>query len=486
MHTQRTNVPVMTVTVFIATFMAAIEGTIVSTAMPTIVGSLHGVRLMNWVIAIYLLTSAIATPVYGKMADMRGRKPVLMVGLGIFVIGSLLSGLSQSMIMLIVARAIQGVGAGAIMPVAYTIIADMYSLAKRAQVLGLNGSAWGIAAVVAPLLGGLIVDQLSWHWVFIINVPIGLLTMGLTAVFLHEKPRTSSSSLDVRGIWWLALILVCVLGACELLQLPHGIWYATALLVGAALSVWRFIAAERRATDPVISLSLFKSKAFISQNIIAALISGVVMGHEVYIPMWMQGILGVNATLGGFAVTPSSILWVVGSFAAGKMLPRMRASRVLGIALIDVFVGIVAVTLLNIHTTYPVFLVVSAVLGFGFGIIITSTTVESQNVVGPDQIGMATSFNTLSRTLGQTLMISIYGIIFNQQIAAGVAGQPDLSTKMMNKLVNSQTVHELADKVVVPLRHVLFDALHVVYIACAVVVLLSLAANLLGRQARRQ
>ncbi|WP_056969900.1 MDR family MFS transporter [Lacticaseibacillus thailandensis] len=485
MHSQRTNVPVMTVTVFIATFMAAIEGTIVSTAMPTIVGSLHGVRLMNWVIAVYLLTSAIATPVYGKLADMRGRKPVLLVGLGIFVVGSLFSGLSQSMIMLIIARAIQGVGAGAIMPVTYTIIADMYSLAKRAQVLGLNSSAWGIAAVVAPLLGGLIVDQLSWHWVFIINVPIGLITMGLTAVFLYEKPRTSSSSLDIRGIWWLALVLVCVLGACELLQISHGTWYALVLLVGAGLSVWRFIAAEHVAADPVISLQLFRSRTFISQNIIAALISGVVMGHEVYIPMWMQGILGMSATFGGFAVTPSSILWVVGSFVAGKMLPRMRVTRVLGIALVDVLVGIAAVLCLSIHTVYPIFLGVSAVLGFGFGIIITSTTVESQNVVGPDQIGMATSFNTLSRTLGQTLMISIYGIIFNGRISAGVAGHRGLDTNMMNKLVNSQTVHELSAEVIPPLRGVLFSALHTVYLTCAVVVVLALAANLLGHQRRR-
>ncbi|MSE21380.1 MFS transporter, partial [Lactobacillus parabuchneri] len=169
----KSNVTLVTIALFIATFMAAIEGTIVSTAMPTIVGDLRGVSLMNWVFSIFLLTNAIATPIYGKLADSFGRKPMFIVGILIFIFGSVMSGLSNSMLVLIFWRAIQGIGAGSIMPISNTIIADIYPLEKRAQVLGLNSSAWGIASVIAPLLGGFIVDRLSWHWIFFINLPIG-------------------------------------------------------------------------------------------------------------------------------------------------------------------------------------------------------------------------------------------------------------------------------------------------------------------------
>ena len=187
MEKRKTNVLLVTIALFVATFMTAIEGTIVSTAMPTIISNLHGMRLMNWVFSIYLLTNAMMTPIYGKMADRIGRKPIFIFGLVLFVIGSSLCGLSNHMETLIISRAIQGLGAGAIMPVSFTIIADIYPIEKRAKVLGFNGSAWGIASIIAPLLGGFIVDKLTWHWIFFINVPIGLITIGLIWYFLQEE-----------------------------------------------------------------------------------------------------------------------------------------------------------------------------------------------------------------------------------------------------------------------------------------------------------
>ncbi len=188
---------VVTFALFIATFMSAVEGTIVSTAMPTIVGDLHGVSLMNWVFSIFLLTNAIATPIYGKLADQLGRKKVFIFGVLVFTIGSMFSGLSDSMGILIIWRAVQGIGAGVIMPVSFTIVADMYSFEKRAGIVGLLGSAWGIASIVAPLLGGFIVDNLSWHWIFFVNVPIGLLTIFLISVFLVEPKQNALEKLTM-------------------------------------------------------------------------------------------------------------------------------------------------------------------------------------------------------------------------------------------------------------------------------------------------
>lgn len=483
MNQKKTNVAVVTATIFIATFMAAIEGTIVSTAMPTIVGSLHGVKLMNWVFTMYLLTSAMATPIYGKMADRIGRKPVLLFSLAVFVVGSLLSGLSQSMPMLILFRALQGIGAGGIMPVTFTIIADIYPIDKRAKVLGFNGSAWGIAAVVAPLIGGFIVDRLSWHWVFILNVPIGILTMILTAIFLRENHVKKSGPIDIAGTVLLAMTLLFMLSGFQMLDSKNGVIIFAVLFALAIISLVLFIRQEKRAVDPVISLDLFASRTFTIQNVLAAIVSGIVMGHEVYMPMWMQGILGLDASMGGFAVTPSSLMWVIGSFIAGRMLVQMRPQRVLVVSLAIITVGIVTLTLVPVSTPFAFFLAISAVLGSGFGIAITTTTVSSQAAVSQDKVGVATGFNTLSRTLGQTVMVAIFGMIFNVQVASGTHAH-GLQVAMMNKLINPHTVSQLPQSVVPTLRNILFGALHGVYIACAVVVVLGIFLNLLDRTHR--
>lgn len=478
---KQTNVMIMTITIFIATFMTAIEGTIVSTAMPTIVGSLHGVKLMNWVFSIYLLTSAMATPIYGKMADRIGRKPILLMGLGIFVLGSLLSGLSQSMLMLIIFRAIQGIGAGAIMPVTFTIIADIYPLEKRAKVLGFNGSAWGIASVVAPLLGGFIVDQLSWHWVFALNVPIGIVTMLLTWVYLQEDFDKQHGPVDYLGTGLLAFTLMFTLLGFQMLSEAGGVMKFGLMLVLAVIFLTLFVRQERRAADPVISLDLFKNRTFTIQNLLAALVSGIVMGFEVYMPMWMQGILGESASLGGFVVTPSSLMWVMGSFVAGRMIAKMKVQHILAFALIDILVGVSLLVLMPITGTYPMFLGVAAVVGFGFGIAITTTTVSSQTAVDHSQMGVATSFNTLSRTLGQTLMVSVFGIIFNMAVARGLAQHRGLNMDMMNLLVNSRTAHQLPHETLAPLRDVLYSGFHGVYIVCALVAIVAIICNLFDR-----
>ena len=202
-NTQKNNVLLVTISLFIATFMSAVEGTIVSTAMPTIVGDLHGVSIMNWVFSVYLLTNAISTPIYGKLSDQFGRKKIFIFGIGIFLIGSIFSGMSNSMTTLIIWRAIQGVGAGVIMPLSYTIVADIYSDENRGKILGLNGAIWGIASILAPLIGGFLVDSLSWHWIFFLNLPLGVIALIIFIVSFHEKHVVVKQSIDYLGIVYL-------------------------------------------------------------------------------------------------------------------------------------------------------------------------------------------------------------------------------------------------------------------------------------------
>ncbi|MGY3779323.1 MDR family MFS transporter [Isobaculum melis] len=482
---KQTNVVLVTIAIFVATFMTAVEGTIVSTAMPTIVGSLEGLSLMNWVVSIYLLTNAMMTPIYGKLADRIGRKPIFMFGAILFIIGSSLCGLAQSMEQLIVFRAIQGVGAGAIMPIAFTIIADIYPFEKRAKILGLNGAAWGVAGIIGPLLGGFIVEKLSWHWIFFINVPVGIITTIMMYVFLVEKREVKKAPIDYLGSITLMIALLSLLYGFQVLGENSEI---SAMLIGvfavSMLSFILFVIVERRATDPIIPLSLFNNRAFVIPNVIAALVSGFLIGVEMYIPMWMQGVLGLKAAMGGFAVTPMSITWVFGSFIAGRMIVKYATKFILTGSILVIGAGAIFLALAPETTDFVVFLLISALLGIGFGITITTTTVTVQNVVPQDQVGVATSFNTLARTLGQTVMVSIYGIVLNMHIANNIAANAGkgVTHSMMDKLVNPLTVGELNPDLVPTLRDILYSGLHGVYFAAAITLFIALVINLFNKK----
>ncbi|GEK28374.1 MDR family MFS transporter [Furfurilactobacillus siliginis] len=477
----KTNVALVTAAIFVATFMSAVEGTIVSTAMPTIVGDLHGVILMNWVFSIYLLTNSLATPIYGKLADRIGRKPVFLFGLAVFVFGSVMSGLSNTMLTLILWRAVQGIGAGTIMPVSFTIIADIYPFEKRAQVMGLNGAAWGIASVVAPLIGGFIVDQLSWHWVFFINAPIGLLAMLMIIIFLHEpKQAPATSPLDLAGSVWLTVTLVGLMYGFQVLGESNRNWMIIGVcFVITVIGLLGFIRQERRAADPIIDLNLFKQRTFIIQNGVAALISGFLICFNVYIPTWTQGLLGLKAAEAGFAVTPSSVMWIVGSFIAGRLIGKFSPRQIIMISTGIVLVGAAILVLLPANTAFWVFLLVSAELGVGFGLTITSTTVTVQHLVDPAHIGMATSFNTLSRSLSQTLMLAIFGIMMNTSLVHGVAAHAHTNMGMVNALINPQTATRLPHNVLPALRATLASGVHNVFLVALVLVIGAVGLNLL-------
>ena len=474
---KKTNVSLTTLAIFMTTFMTAIEGTIVSTAMPTIVSDLNGLEIMNWVVSIFLLMTAVSTPLYGKLADRIGRKPVFLIGIVLFIVGSSLCGLAQNMLELIFFRIIQGLGSGAIQPVAVTIIADLYSLEKRAKMLGLNSGFWGVASVIAPLLGGFIVQHLSWHWVFYINVPIGIIAFIIIYFFFFEKKRVVKSSLDVKGVLSLVVLLLALMVFLQELGDTNSIWFLIILGIISIIAAILFYKSEKVAQDPLLPLDMLKNKEFLAINIITFFVSGVVIGFEFYIPTWMQGINGTNASLAGFAVTPSSLMWIVGSFLVGGMLGKMGIKRTYDYMLLVLLLADLTIILLPIKTSFWVFCLIAAFNGTAFGIITTASQVRSQVLVSADKIGVATSFNTLMKYVGQTMMVSIYGISFNLVIAQNLRKYPSLTQEMMNQIVSSQKAKNLADNLIPQLREVLLSGLKSVYIVSLIIIVISLIIN---------
>ncbi len=482
-----TNVKVVTIGIFIATFMSAIEGTIVTTAMPTIVGSLQGIEIMNWVFSIYLLTSAMITPIYGKLADKTGRKPIFFIGILLFVLGSALCGFSNEMLTLIIARGIQGLGAGAIMPVSLTIIADLYDIDKRAKVLGLTSAAWGIASVFGPLAGGVIVDTVGWHWIFFINVPIGLGLIGLLKYFfIEEKKNYQAKKMDILGSLFLMLTLLSLLLGFQLLGDEGLSASVIGLFIFSIVVLFLFIYTEKRAEDPVIDLNLFSNQTFASVNIVAALISGFLMSLDVYIPMWMQGVLEKSAGLGGLVLAPLSIVWMYGSFLSGRLLLKYSAKRIIVLGLLIILIGGGSLLFLPQASPFWLFFVIMGILGIGYGLAVTTTTVEAQASVLQEEIGVATSFNTLSRTIGQTIMVSVFGIILNVSNGRQLAQAGITNNTLMNRLINPHTALQIEQTLRDELRTILFNSLHWIYLAGLLLIVIALLFSVLfGKQSKR-
>ena len=477
----KSNTKIVTIAIFLTTFMTAIEGTIVSTAMPTIVSDLNGLEIMNWVVSIFLLMTAVSTPIYGKLADSLGRKPVFLFGIAVFVIGSALCGIAQNMVELILFRVIQGLGSGAVQPVAVTIIADLYTLEKRAKMLGLNSGFWGVASVIAPLLGGFIVQHLSWHWIFYINVPLGILAFLLVIIFLKETKTSKDSTLDLKGTTCLVIFLLALMVFLQEIENGFNLILLGLLIIIVASAIL-FFRMEKKAKDPIMPLDMLTSKEFTMINLITLLISGVVIGFEFYIPTWMQGINGTSASVAGFAVTPSSLMWIVGSFLIGGMLGRWGIKKTYDYMLIVLIGADLALIFVPIYTSFWVFCLIAAFNGTAFGAITTASQVRSQVLVVRDKIGVATSFNTLMKYLGQTMMVSIYGITFNMVVAKQLTHHPQLTQRMMNDIVSADKAKHLAPNLIPALREVLLSGLKSVYVVSLIVIILSLVLNQLYKQ----
>src|SRR5579875_43960 len=363
----------VTVAMLVAVFLVAIDVTVVSTAMPHIVRELHGLSLYSWMFAIYTLTTSVTTPIYGKLADLFGRRIIFTIGVVLFVLGSVLSGASQSMTELVWFRAFQGIGAGAVMPITFTIIGDLYPGEQRARMQGVFSGVWGIAGLLGPLVGGLFVDHVSWRWIFYINVPVGAVSLILVWMYLHEKFERKSKKIDYFG----AVVFTAAVSALLYALLNGGSKYAWGsstiilLFVGAVIGIALFIWIEAKVEEPMLPLTLFKIPVITVSNIIGFLSSFVLIGVNVYLPMWIQSILNHSATNSGLTLMPMSLAWPLGSTLAGRYMYRIGSKLTALIGAILIIAGAAWTLAITLDSPYWYFVGLMVVLGLGMGYAVT-------------------------------------------------------------------------------------------------------------------
>jgi EmrB/QacA subfamily drug resistance transporter len=418
---------VVTFGIALGLLLAAMEATVVGTAMPTIVSQLGGLSRYSWVFSIYMLTSTTSLPIYGKLSDMYGRKPIYMVSVALFLGGSALCGVAQTMTQLILARAIQGLGAGALGLMAFTISGDIFTLEQRAKVQGVFSGVWGVSSIIGPLIGGWIVDHTSWRWVFYINLPFGLLAALILWLALEERVTARSNhQIDYAGAALLSAGSICLL--FPLLEGSNYGW-GSPLIVGLLLLAVGLLAAfvwvEQRVPEPVLPLSLFEDRLILAASLQGVLAGLAVFGTISFLPLFMQGVLGTTATEAGTALAPMLLGWVSASTIAGPLLLRIGYRPIVQVGAVLMVLGAFLITRLDAHTPQMAVYVSTAVLGSGMGCTVVSYLIAVQNSVERTRLGVATSALQFSRQMGGALGTSLMGAILTLSLAASAGADFD-------------------------------------------------------------
>jgi EmrB/QacA subfamily drug resistance transporter len=444
--------------------MVALEATIVATAMPQIVTQLGGLHLYSWVFSSFLLAQTAMTVVFGKLADLYGRKPVMLVGIVIFLVGSVLAGFAWSMPAMIVFRLIQGVGAGAIQPVSMTIVADLYPAQERGKIQGYLASVWAISAVLGPMVGSLIIHDLSWSWIFWLNIPIGLASAVGFMVFMREKEQRERPSLDIAG----AVLFTASIGSLMMALTDAG-----TSDTGRALSEFGvfcvcallFVFQERRAADPMLSFKVWGHRPIAAANCATVLIGMVMMGLTTFLPMYVQGVLHRTPVIAGLALTMMMVGWPAGATLSAKSLHRFGLRQLLVFGCAVVPLGAIAFALLTPDSSPLLAGAGSLIMGLGMGIASVSSLVLIQEIVAPTQRGSATASNLFSRNLGSTLGATLFGAVLNYGLAH-TKGAAAITADQIKDLLNVQSAGITSDSVV---RFVLHHSLHTTFLAMFVI-----------------
>jgi EmrB/QacA subfamily drug resistance transporter len=418
--TEADNRPAIVAALMLTIGLAAIDSTIVATAVPQIVADLGGFSLFPWIFSIYLLTQAVTVPIYGRLSDVFGRKPVLLVGVAGFLAGSVLCAVAWSMITLIIFRGVQGLAAGAILPTTTTIVGDLYEPAQRGRVQGYISSVWGVSAIVGPTLGGFFAEYWTWRGIFWLNLPIGLGAAWLIQRHLHERVERRAHRIDYAG----ALTLSAACSLLILALLEGGVSWAwgsatsVALFAASAVLLVAFVQIERTVAEPILPLWVFRHRILLAGNVSGLAIGAILIGQTSYVPTYAQRVVGVGAVVAGLAMATMTIGWPIAATLAPRVYMRIGfrptallggTITILGCLLLALFVG-------SGSGLWRVS-VAGFVLGVGLGFVSVSTVVAVQSTVGWGRRGVVTGTNMFIRTLGSAVGIAVFGSIANGRLA---------------------------------------------------------------------
>jgi EmrB/QacA subfamily drug resistance transporter len=484
----------VTVGVMTGMFIAALEATVVGTAMPTVIASLGGLNHYSWVFSAYLVTSTVTVPVWGKLSDLYGRRLLYQLGIAVFLLGTLLSGLSTSMTQLIVFRAIQGLGAGALVPLGMTIIGDTFTLEERAKMQAYFSGVWGLSSVIGPVVGGFITDQISWRWVFFINLPVGVLAAVIIGLALKEPKLTEKPKIDYAGA---GLLMIAI--SLLMLALVEGGASVTALLTlenilligGAIFLLALFFYVEKRASDPIIPFDLFKNRT-VSVSVGAGFLAGVAMfGAISFIPLFAQGALGATATEAGSLLTPLMLSWVSMSVIGGRLLLRIGYRNISIIGFIILSFGFVLLAMFQRETPIIWLYVDLVLIGAGLGLTMLTLLIAVQQAVDRSKLGIATSLNQFSRAIGGAFGVAIMGAFLTAGLAANLNaaaqnGNTNLSVEQAqafaanpNALVDPTAKAQISPATLDVLQQAMANSIHRVFWVGAILSVLALAVTFL-------
>jgi EmrB/QacA subfamily drug resistance transporter len=414
----------------ISILLSGLDSTIVGTAMPRIVSDLQGMNLYAWPFMLYMLCSTVAIVLFGKISDTHGRRPIFLIGIITFLLGSMLCGLSQSMMQLVILRGLQGAGGGILISIAFTILADLFPPRERGKYAGLLTSMWGIASIVGPAIGGFITDNLSWRWVFYVNIPLGLGAIVMTVTTLPSLKGTAAKKvIDYGGAAVLTVALVPLILAFSWAGTTYP-WTSVqiiSMLLFSLVMLVLFYFVEKNATEPIMPLSIYKNSILNISVIASFLASAVMFCGLIYIPLFMQGVIGASATISGFILTPTMLGLTVAAIITGQLISRTGRYKIWALmGFVITLTGLYLLYTMNVSTPEIKTLAYSTLLGIGSGMMFPAFTIAVQNVFPRQQSGLVTSTIQFFRNVGATIGVAIFGSIMLHSMNSGFASA-DLS-----------------------------------------------------------
>jgi EmrB/QacA subfamily drug resistance transporter len=472
------------VALLLVLLLASLDQTIVSTALPTIVGDLGGLSHLSWVVTAYLLASTVAAPLYGKLGDLYGRKLVLQAAIVIFLAGSALCGLSQNMTELIGFRALQGLGGGGLMVVTLAVVGDIFPPRERGRYQGYFGGVFGVSTVIGPLLGGFFVDHLSWRWIFYVNLPIGAVALSVIALAFHARTVTQRHAMDYLGAVLLGGLLTSIILFTSLggTTWAWGSWQIIGLIVLSVALLPAFVFVESRAAEPILPLSLFRNRIFAATGAIGFVVGLALFGTVTYLPVYLQVTKGASPTNSGLQLTPLMAGVLVTSILSGQLITRLGRYRVfpiVGTAIMTV--AMLLLSRLGVGTPTYVTALYSLVLGLGLGMTMQVLVLAAQNAVDPRMMGVATSGSTLFRQIGGSIGVAMFGTIFANRERVELGARLPRGVHVP-ATINPEGIRRLPP----PVRSAFVDAfsvaLHPVFMTAAAVSLVAFALTWLLRE----